>query len=97
MVHQFTESKRTTIINQLKKLGCSCDWEREQFTMSPEFSKEVDMAFQKLHKKGLIYKANYIVNWCSRCQTAISDDEVEHKEQTGKMYYLKYKLNRDGR
>lgn len=92
-VWEWKESRRDTIIGQLKKLGCACDWDREQFTMSKELSQQVMHAFYILHQKGLIYKSNYIVNWCPRCQTALSDDEVEHKNSNdNKLYYIRYPL-----
>ena len=63
------------ILSQLKKLGCSCDWERERFTMDEGLSEAVKMSFIKLHRDGLIYKGKYIINWCPRCRTALSDEE----------------------
>ncbi len=81
-----------TIINQLKRLGCACDWERERFTMDEGLSDAVAEVFVRLYNKGLIYKGNYIVNWCSRCQTALSDEESEHAPESGRLYYLKYEI-----
>src|SRR5277367_4274271 len=81
-----------TIINQLEKLGSSCDWSRTRFTMDDDYSNAVREAFVLLHKKGLIYRGERIINWCPRCQTALSDEEVEHKEKNGKLYYIKYPL-----
>ena len=78
------------IIDQLKKLGSACDWDREHFTMDEELSKAVRKAFVTLYKEGLIYRDNYMVNWCPRCHTAISDEEVEYKEEQGYLYYVKY-------
>ncbi|MBR1602805.1 MAG: valine--tRNA ligase, partial [Synergistaceae bacterium] len=78
------------IIEQMKRLGNSCDWRRERFTFDEGLSRAVRSVFVKLYKKGLIYKGRYIVNWCPRCQTAISDLEVEYKEADGKFYYVKY-------
>ena len=80
------------IIKQLKKLGCSCDWDREKFTMDEEYSKSVLTAFVKLYKKGLIYRGNRLVNWCPKSRSAISDEEVIHKEVKGKLWYLKYPI-----
>ena len=78
------------IIEQMKRLGNSCDWRRERFTFDEGLSRAVRHDFVQLYKKGLIYKGRYIVNWCPRCQTAISDLEVEYKEADGKFYYVKY-------
>ena len=79
-----------TIINQLKKLGASCDWSRERFTMDEGLSEAVKEVFVRLYEEGLIYRSHYIINWCPRCQTALSDLEVEHNEVLGKLYHLKY-------
>ncbi len=80
------------ILNQLKRLGCSCDWSRERFTMDEGCSKAVREAFVRLYERGLIYRGKYMVNWCPRCLTALSDIEVEHKEALEKLYYVKYPL-----
>lgn len=82
----------STIIEQLKKLGCSCDWARERFTMDEGLSNAVLEVFVQLHKKGLVYRGNYIINWCPRCQTALSDEEAEHRDVDGMLYYIKYPL-----
>ena len=79
-----------TIISQLKKLGASCDWSRERFTMDEGLSDAVKEVFVRLYQEGLIYRSHYIINWCPRCQTALSDLEVEHHEVLGKLYHLKY-------
>lgn len=81
-----------TITKQIRKLGASCDWERERFTMDEGCSKAVREAFVSLYEQGLIYQGNYIVNWCPHCQTTISDIEVEHEENQGALYYLNYPL-----
>jgi len=81
------------IIQQLKKLGCSCDWERESFTMDAEYSRAVLEAFVKLYEKGLIYRGHRLVNWCPVSQSAISDEEVIHKEIQGKLWTIRYPLN----
>jgi valyl-tRNA synthetase len=78
------------IINQLKKIGSSCDWSRTRFTMDEGLSKSVRAAFVKLYADGLIYQGEYIINWCPRCTTALSDEEVEHKGESGHIYHLKY-------
>ena len=81
-----------TIIHQLEKLGSSCDWPRTRFTMDDEYSDAVKDVFVRLHEKGLIYRGERIINWCPRCQTALSDEEAEHQEKNGKLYYFKYLL-----
>ncbi|MDY6844344.1 MAG: valine--tRNA ligase [Thermodesulfobacteriota bacterium] len=78
------------ITDQLKKLGASLDWKRARFTMDEGFSKAVREVFVKLYEKGLIYRGNYIINWCPRCKTAISDLEVNYEEFHGKLYYIDY-------
>ena len=79
-----------TITRQLRLLGSSCDWQRERFTMDEGCSEAVLEVFVRLYEKGLIYKGNYIVNWCPRCKTTISDIEVEHKDSQGKIYRVAY-------
>ena len=78
------------IVSQLKKLGCSCDWERERFTMDEGCSKAVVKVFKQLYDKGLIYRGNRIVNWCPHCKTSISDAEVEYKDMDGHFWHLLY-------
>ncbi len=78
------------IINQLKRLGCSCDWDRERFTMDEGLSRAVRKVFTTLYNEGLIYKGDYIINWCPRCHTALSDLEVEHEPTAGKLYNIRY-------
>ncbi|NOY88906.1 MAG: valine--tRNA ligase [FCB group bacterium] len=80
------------ILNQLKKIGCSCDWSRTRFTLDEGLSEAVTEVFVHLYKKGWIYRGNRIVNWCPSCQTSLSDDEVEHKEMESHLWYIKYKL-----
>jgi len=91
-VWSWREQYGSTIIKQLKKLGASCDWERLRFTMDEEYSKSVIEVFVKLYEKKLIYRGSYIINWCPRCQTALSDEEAPHKEIQGYMYYIRYPL-----
>lgn len=91
-VWQWRKEKGGTIINQLKRLGSSCDWDRERFTMDEGLSKSVRQVFVRLYKEGLIYKGDYIVNWCPRCHTALADDEVEHEDTNGKLYNIRYPL-----
>ncbi len=78
------------ITTQLKKLGCSLDWSRERFTMDPGFSRAVKKVFVSLYEEGLIYRDYYLVNRCPRCQTVLSDIEIEHKDMLGKLWYIKY-------
>jgi len=80
------------ITDQLRMLGASCDWTRERFTMDEGCSRAVRETFVRLFERGLIYRGSYIVNWCPRCHTAISDDEVEHAEVDGKLYHVRYPL-----
>lgn len=87
---QWKEQYGGTIIGQLKKLGASCDWERERFTMDEGLSKAVQEVFIRLYEKGYIYKGSRIVNWCPVCQTTISEAEVEHIESQGNFYHLRY-------
>ena len=89
-VWKWKEQHHATITSQLKKLGCACDWDRERFTMDEGLSRAVRKVFVELYKKGLIYKGKYIINWCPRCRTALSDEEAEHKETGGKLYHFKY-------
>ena len=91
-VWQWKEKHGGIIINQLKKLGCSCDWTRERFTMDPEYSRCVQKVFVELYKKGLIYRGKRMVNWCPVSQTALSDEEVEMKPQKGFMYHFKVQV-----
>ena len=89
-VWEWRREKGGAIINQLQKLGSSCDWQRERFTMDEGLSKAVREVFVRLYKEGLIYKGDYIVNWCPRCHTALADDEVDHEDTRGKLYHLRY-------
>lgn len=91
-VWEWKEIYEQRIIKQLKKLGASCDWRRKRFTLDEGLSKAVQKVFCKLYEKGLIYKGNYIINYCPRCKTAISNEEVEHVETEGKLYYIKYPI-----
>lgn len=80
------------IIDQLKKIGCSCDWDRERFTMDEGCSKAVREVFVNLYEKGLIYQGTRIINWCPSCKTALSDAEVEYSEQEGHFWHIKYPI-----
>ncbi len=86
-----------TIVSQLKKLGSSCDWDRERFTMDEGCNEAVTEVFVKMHEKGYIYKGSRIINWCPVCKTSISDAEVEYVEQAGHLWHIKYPvINEDG-
>lgn len=91
-VWEWKETYEQRIIAQLKKLGSSCDWRRKRFTLDEGLSRAVQEVFCKLYERGLIYRGNYIINYCPRCKTAISNDEVEHIETEGKLYYIKYPI-----
>ncbi len=80
------------IINQLRRLGCSCDWSRERFTMDEGLSRAVKEVFVRLYEEGLIYRGDYIINWCPRCHTALADLEVEHHDQESYLYHIRYRL-----
>ena len=89
-VWQWKEKYGDRIINQLKKLGSSCDWQRERFTMDEGCSSAVKEVFVRLYEKGLIYRGNRIINWCPNCTTALSDAEVEYSEQAGSFWHIRY-------
>ncbi len=89
-VWQWKEQYGNRIIMQLKRLGASCDWSRQRFTMDEGLSKAVREVFVRLYEEGLIYKGKYIINWCPRCKTALSDIEVEYEEEQGHLWYIIY-------
>ncbi|HOD40710.1 MAG TPA: valine--tRNA ligase, partial [Candidatus Wallbacteria bacterium] len=89
-VWEWKNQTGSTIINQLKKLGASCDWSRERFTMDEGLSEAVKKVFVALYKEGLIYRGDRIINWCPRCTTALSNDEVEFHDLAGKLWHIKY-------
>lgn len=91
-VWQWKEKYGGIIIEQLKKMGCSCDWSRERFTMDEKLSRAVREVFYRLYQKGLIYRGEYIINWCPRCHTALSDEEAIHQEHQGNLWYIKYPI-----
>ena len=91
-VWQWKAESGGQIINQLKRLGASCDWSRERFTMDEGLSRAVREVFVRLYEEGLIYKGDYIINWCPRCHTALADLEVEHDPHDGHLYYIRYPL-----
>jgi valyl-tRNA synthetase len=91
-VWEWVKKSRQSITSQHQRLGASCDWTRERFTLDDGPSRAVRTAFVRLYNKGLIYRGERIVNWCPRCQTALSDLEVQHKDITGNLYYLRYPM-----
>jgi valyl-tRNA synthetase len=93
LLWDWVEKKKDYILEQLKRIGCSADFRRTKFTLDPDLSFAVREAFVRLYKRGLIYRGDYVVNWCPRCQTALSNEEVEYKEEDGKLYYIKYQIS----
>jgi len=91
-VWAWKEKSGGTIIEQLKRLGCSCDWSRQRFTMDEQLSRAVTEAFVRLFDKGLIYRGKRIINWCVVCGTALANDEVEHESQQANLWYIRYPL-----
>jgi len=91
-VWEWKHKHGNIIIEQLKKLGSSCDWQRERFTMDEGLSNAVIEVFCRLYEKGLIYRGEYIINWCPRCTTALSDEEAIHEEHEGNLWYIKYPI-----
>ena len=89
-VRQFAQESHDTIVNQVKKMGSSCDWSREAYTFDETRNKAVRSVFKLMYDDGLIYRGYRIVNWCPCCQSTLADDEVEYKEEKGKLYWLKY-------
>jgi len=89
-VWQWKEEYGSAIINQLKRMGASCDWQRERFTMDKGLSLAVRKVFVQLYNEGLIYRGKYIINWCPRCHTALADLEVDHDDVDGNLYHIQY-------
>ncbi len=94
-VWEWVDTYGNTIIEQLKTIGCSCDWDRTRFTLDPGLSRAVREVFVRLYEKGLIYRGNYIINWCPRCHTALSNEEAEHQEVEGRLWHIRYPLADD--
>jgi valyl-tRNA synthetase len=90
--YDWTDKYGGTILEQLKQLGCSCDWERTKFTMDPDMSASVIKSFVDLYNKGMIYRGYRMVNWDPEAKTTLSDEEVNYEEQSGKLYFLNYKI-----
>ncbi|MQA89541.1 MAG: valine--tRNA ligase [Gemmatimonas sp.] len=91
-VWEFVHETGATILDQLRAIGSSCDWERTRFTLDEGPSRAVREVFVRLYEKGLIYRGNYIINWCPRCLTALSNEEAEPEETAGKLYHLRYPI-----
>ena len=89
-VWDWKEEYHRRISGQLRRLGCSCDWDRERFTMDEGLSRAVRKVFVALYREGLVYRGKYIINWCPRCRTALSDEEAEHESVAGKLYHFRY-------
>lgn len=89
-VWEWKDQYESTILGQLKTLGCSCDWSRKRFTMDENYTEAVAVAFKKYWDKGYIYRGKRVVNWCPRCHTSLSDLELEYKEEKAKLYWIKY-------
>ncbi len=96
-VWEWKKEYGSTIIHQLKRMGATCDWARERFTMDEDYSKAVVEVFVSLYEKGLVYQGDYIINWCPRCQTALADEEAPHQDMDGKLYYIKYPVKKKTR
>ena len=96
LVWEWRKKYGGLIINQLRRLGCSCDWSRERFTMDEGLSKAVREVFVRLYEEGHIYRGDYIINWCPRCHTALAEIEVEHKEKESHLYYIRYPFTNGG-
>lgn len=90
IVWDWANTYRKEIAKQIKALGASCDWTRERFTLDENLNRAVKKVFVELYRKGLIYKGKYIVNWCPRCDSVLSNEEVEYEEENAKLYYIKY-------
>ncbi|QSZ27824.1 valine--tRNA ligase [Aceticella autotrophica] len=97
MAWEWKEKYENRILNQLKKMGSSCDWSRKRFTLDEVCSRAVKEVFVSLYKKGLIYRGDRIINWCPSCKTALSDAEVEHEEQLGHMWHIRYPVKDEHR
>src|SRR5690348_7248564 len=93
---KWKEANGGTIREQMKRMGASCDWTRDRFTMDPAYTRALVEAFVRLFDEGLIYRGKYIVNWCPRCGTAVSDLEVVHEDRPGKLWFFRYPLEKGG-
>src|SRR3989344_1126826 len=89
-VNDYVKKSQNTIKNQIRKMGSSCDWSRERYTLEDGLTRAVQEAFVRMYQDGLIYRGSRIVNWCPRCHSTLADDEVEYKPAKGKLYWIKY-------
>ncbi len=89
-VEQFVRETGSTIVEQLKQIGASCDWSRTRFTLDPAYSRAVREVFVALWEEGLIYRGHRVIHWCPRCLTALSDEEAEYRDEAGKLYFIRY-------
>ena len=89
-VWEWRDKHGGIIVNQLKRMGCSCDWNRERFTLDEGLSRAVRTVFGRLYREGLVYRGNYLINWCVRCGTTLADDEVEYADKQGKLWHMRY-------
>src|SRR6202041_742527 len=96
-VWEWKEKYGNRITSQMKRIGDSCDWSRERFTLDPDLSRAVLEAFVRLYERGLIYRGTYMVNWCPRCATALSDLEVKHEDTQGHLWHIRYPVNDNSR
>jgi valyl-tRNA synthetase len=94
-VWDFVDRTGSTILEQLRSIGCSCDWTRTRFTLEPDLSRAVREVFVRLYEKDLVYRGYYIINWCPRCLTALSDEEAEAEETAGRLYHIRYPVTGD--
>ncbi len=94
-VWDWVRKYEARILHQLEIIGCSCDWQRTRFTLDEGLSRAVREVFVRLYEKGLVYRGRYIINWCPRCGTALSNEEAEHREHNGKLYHIRYPLADD--
>jgi valyl-tRNA synthetase len=94
-VWEWVRKYEARILHQLEVIGCSCDWGRTRFTLDEGLSRAVREVFVRLYEKGLVYRGRYIINWCPRCRTALSNEEAEHREHAGKLYHIRYPLAKD--
>jgi len=92
-VESYIEESRSTIRNQIRKMGASCDWSRERYTLDVGMSRAVSELFVRMYRDGLIYRGNRIVNWCPRCTSTLADDEVKHRDVRGSLYFIKYPMH----
>ncbi|HTW67568.1 MAG TPA: valine--tRNA ligase [Bryobacteraceae bacterium] len=96
-VWEWKEKYGNRITSQMKRIGDSCDWSRERFTLNPDLSRAVLEAFVRLYERGFIYRGTYMVNWCPRCATALSDLEVKHEDTQGNLWHIRYPVNNSSR